>query len=99
MSWSKSYGSKGELERNESTVEGSEDQVSTARDAARGLIESGAVGDPDDKDFSISLSGHSNPGHEPTAGMANDTITISVSQKGSSAPAKAPPEPAPGPRG
>lgn len=89
MSWSLSVSNKSadELEEalegasstsREQSQESSE-QVTAAIDAAIAIVESGAVGDKDKK-FTVSLSGHSNAGHEPAAGMANDVINISVSQ-------------------
>jgi hypothetical protein len=68
-------------------------QIGIARQAAERIIVSRAVGGngslqradsvqgANDKDFSITLAGHSNPNHEPKAGWANDTITVTVTQK------------------
>lgn len=56
-----------------------EDQLAIARQAAKLLIGSPALGI--DKDFRINLSGHSNPDHEPKTGWANDCVSVSVSQK------------------
>jgi hypothetical protein len=59
-------------------VEGEpQEQFEAAKDAARVLVESGAVGD---RPVRINLNGHANPGHEPTEGYANDMITVSISQ-------------------
>lgn len=59
--------------------EDGEQQVRAAKAAAKDIIESQAVGGTD-KHFNVSLSGHSNPGHEPAKGMANDFITVSIGQ-------------------
>jgi hypothetical protein len=53
--------------------------------AAKSLVESGALGD-DTREFTVALSGHSNPGHAPVPGYANDSIYVSVAQ--AAAPAK-----------
>jgi hypothetical protein len=88
MSWNKSYPSKAAFDANESSS-GSfgdddkphmADQIELARNVASQVIESGVVGD-DTKDFTINLSGHGNPDHAPASGWANDTVTISVTQK------------------
>lgn len=59
--------------------EGVEEQVVTAVDAALWGIRSGAVGDGP---FTVSIAGHANPGHKPTAGYANDFLTCTVTQVG-----------------
>lgn len=56
----------------EGTVE-REDQVKAAKEAAKALIASGAVGIGEG--FGVSLSGHSNPSHK-----GNDLVSLSVSQ-------------------
>lgn len=87
MSWSESFtdltvDDLADLEpRNAGTSEpASYEQFTAARDAIAMLIQTGAVGDPDTKRFSGSLTGHANPGHEPAAGWANDGVYISFSQ-------------------
>jgi len=55
------------------------EQINAARAAAKGLIASGLVGDGD-KAFTVTLSGHSNEGHEPADGWANDCVTVAISQ-------------------
>lgn len=55
------------------------EQVKAAREAAKALVASGAVGDGD-KAFTVTLSGHSNEGHEPADGWANDCVTVNVVQ-------------------
>lgn len=56
------------------------EQWKVARNAAAGVLSSGAVGNAD-KEFSITLSGHANPRHEPAEGWANDCISITITQK------------------
>lgn len=53
------------------------DSLTHGTAAARGLIESGALGDGP---WIVSVSGHSNPGHKPTPGWSNDSVTINVYQ-------------------
>lgn len=55
------------------------EQVNAARAAAKGLVASGAVGDSE-KAFTVTLSGHSNEGHEPADGWANDCVTVTIAQ-------------------
>lgn len=87
MSWSASYPSKADFEANKPQFPGGseepqvQDQVAIARSVAKLVVESGAVGNPETKDFSISISGHANPEHEKTPGWANDCISVSVYQK------------------
>jgi hypothetical protein len=81
MSWFKNYASKEDFNADVVSVgtpEPPTDQVSIARKVAREVMDSGAVGGPD---FTVSLSGHANPNHGKTEGWANDTITVTVSQK------------------
>lgn len=85
MSWNRSYVSKADFDADvaapgSSTVVDAE-QLAAARNAAVAIMASGAVGG-EGKDFVVSLSGHGNPGHEPTRGWANDCVTVNVSQKG-----------------
>jgi hypothetical protein len=56
------------------------DQFDAALAAMSTIIASGTVGDQS-KQFYVSMSGHSNPNHEPREGWANDMITISIRQK------------------
>jgi hypothetical protein len=97
MSWSKgfpnkeSFGNKEQREEARASVisqSGADagQQFDAACTAADIVINSGSIGDSA-KDFSISLSGHSNPNHEPTPGWANDCVTINIYQ---TAPAAAP---------
>lgn len=55
-------------------------QVAAAKVAAVSLIKSGAVVVGSDQDVSIYISGHANPGHLPTAGYANDSLQVSITQ-------------------
>lgn len=57
-----------------------DDALGIAQDIALDLIESGALGEGDDKIWSVSLSGHANPGNEPVSGWSNDSISINVWQ-------------------
>lgn len=52
-----------------------DEAVQAAKDAAVDLIRSGVLGYGNVR---VSLSGHANPGHKPTEGWSNDTITISA---------------------
>jgi len=55
------------------------DQFEAACNAAYAILASAAVGGQGKK-FVVTMSGHSNPGHEPRPGWANDVITVSVTQ-------------------
>jgi hypothetical protein len=68
-----------------------EEQVNLATQAAQKLVRSGAFGNPEERDFIVSLSGHANPGHAPAPGYANDCVTINVTQKVVEVPQEAPP--------
>jgi hypothetical protein len=62
------------------------EQIVAARKAAELVIESGAVGRDVNvpgghKDFSVTIGGHANPGHEKTPGWANDAISIHITQQ------------------
>ena len=52
-------------------------QAEQATYAAVALIESGCLGDGT---FTVNLSGHANPGHQPRDGWANDAVSISIAQ-------------------
>lgn len=89
MSWSIRYESKADLNndargvgsaKDEDLNEAAKEQVEMAIESAVSIIASGAVGN-DEKDFTVSISGHANENHEPASGWANDTITVSVTQK------------------
>ena len=54
-------------------------QLAVAKAVAEALIGSGALGDgADGRLFLVSMAGHANPGHQPTPGWGNDTLTVSV---------------------
>lgn len=55
------------------------DQFDAALVAAVAIIQSGSVGSPSHT-FSVAMSGHSNPGHGPREGFANDVVTVTVAQ-------------------
>lgn len=55
-----------------------QEQLELGRDVARRIIDSGAVGEGEK--FNITLSGHANPGHQPREGWATDMVSVSVSQ-------------------
>lgn len=57
-----------------------QEALAAACGTAVALVDSGAVGDPEHFDFTVTLSGHANDGHEPREGWANDCATISVYQ-------------------
>jgi hypothetical protein len=72
------------------------DQIEAAKSAAATLYLSGAVGPVDDPDvhYHVGLTGHANPGHVPTAGYDNDTLSVHVFQ---AAPVTTPEAPDPAP--
>lgn len=84
MSWSVSYPSRDAFLENAPTsvncIDDAEDIIETAREAAKLLINSGALGDLS-KDFTVYLGGHANPKHEPRVHYSNDCVTITISQK------------------
>lgn len=51
------------------------EQITAAASAVKTIVASGAVGNGS---VTVSISGHANPDHKPTAGWANDTISVSV---------------------
>lgn len=55
-------------------------QVLEACEVVSSLIYSGALGEPASSAFSVSISGHANPGHAPTSGWSNDVININVTR-------------------
>lgn len=60
--------------------EHTKEQVTVAKRVVRSLVKSGAFGDPLGA-YDVTISGHANPGHTPTAGWANDSISINLSQR------------------
>lgn len=88
MSWNASYASYKDLDKDQrlgqagvDETQESQEQHAHAVRLAQDLIGSGCVGDPNERDFSIYLSGHANPKHEPADKYSNDTVTITVGQK------------------
>lgn len=66
-----------------------EEQLAAAKEAAKALIASGAVGPDDGRVFLVSLHGHGNMDHQPVPGWANDDITVNVrSEPADSKPAQ-----------
>jgi hypothetical protein len=55
-------------------------QFERAQEAAEELIISGVVGDMDGQKFTVTMSGHANPNHEPVSGMARDFVSLTISQ-------------------
>lgn len=53
--------------------------IDAAGVAARSIVGSLTVADKY-KNVNVVLAGHTNPGHQPVPGMANDQITVSVYQ-------------------
>jgi hypothetical protein len=85
MSWHASYKNKSDFvndvrSHESGDLKAAQDQVSAARAAAKVVLDSGAVGDSARRDFSVSISGHSNPNHLPAAKYANDMIQVAVYQ-------------------
>jgi len=56
--------------------------MQVAQDAARALLESGAFGTGS---FDVLLSGHANPGNKPASHWVNDSVQITIRQKGEAA--------------
>lgn len=56
-------------------------QAQSASRAVQEIVKSGALGDPENE-YTVSISGHANVDHEPTAGWANDHLTIVITQAG-----------------
>lgn len=56
-------------------------QISQASLAVQDIIKSGALGEPLGE-YNVSMTGHANTDHEPVSGVANDFMTISISQIG-----------------
>jgi hypothetical protein len=89
MSWSAKYTVNPNAEQSEIVTEvhrsnlDSEEhqhQHDAALMAAVQALTTGAVGRPE-KTYDVSISGHSNPDHEPAEGWANDFISIQVTQQ------------------
>jgi hypothetical protein len=97
MSWSIGYANRRDFQEDRreyssgvSDAEHVDDQVRVARAVVTQIIESGAVGRDTNvpgghKDFTVTLSGHGNAGHEPAQGWANDCLSIHITQKSDAA--------------
>ena len=57
----------------------SEKALATTQDTAKAMLESGSFGTGE---FTVSLSGHANPGNKPDPGYSNDFVSISINQQG-----------------
>ena len=68
--------------------EDAEDQIDAALEATKELINSHAFGG-DGKVFSVEISGHANPNHEPSGNTVNDFVQIVVRQMQNTEPAVA----------
>jgi hypothetical protein len=55
-----------------------EAQLAAAKEAAKLLIASGAVGPDDGRVFIVDLHGHGNIDHQPAPGWANDAVSVHV---------------------
>lgn len=60
-----------------------EEQVKAAKEAAKALLASGAVGAGEA--FIVSLNGHANPEHKPAQGSGSDTVSAGISQTNAAA--------------
>lgn len=85
MSWSECFTAVaadqiGALQPANEHTRSSADQFEVALATGAAIAESGVVGDPGKHRFNVVVSGHSNPGHEPSASYANDCVSVSVSQ-------------------
>lgn len=56
------------------------ESIATAAGAVLAVLQSGALGDPDEYGFNVNVNGHANPEHKPAEGWSNDHLTISISQ-------------------
>lgn len=56
------------------------DQAEAIAEIATNIIESGIVGN-NTKRYTVSISGHGNPNHEPKSGWSNDNISIQITQE------------------
>lgn len=66
---------------NENCLEEREAAIDAALDAVEDVLVSGALGDMEEHEWQIGLSGHCNPMNSPVEGYANDCINISIVQK------------------
>ncbi len=67
-------------------VEHHADQLVIAKEVVREIVDSGVLGNPTTKKFSVSINGHGNPNHEPDPAWANDFVSINVYQKAKEQP-------------
>jgi len=87
MSWSAQYNLQedGELvlafESGLGTKE-ADMQHDAALMAFANVLDFGALGDFYKYTYTLTLSGHANPGHEPTDGWANDQLSMVIAQTG-----------------
>ena len=82
MSWSVEYTTqhKGEIQFfGDDSKEANFSQLKAVK-AVADLVNSGALGDPETKKFSVRINGHTNPDTEPKSGWSNDYVTINVYQ-------------------
>ena len=82
MSWSVEYTTKHNAEIQ--FVGDDNEEVNAAMlvavEAVKDIVDSGVLGDPETKRFSVKVNGHTNPGKEPRSGWSNDYVTINVYQ-------------------
>lgn len=83
MSWSVAYDTNDTEARDRQLREAGENRIpeevaqfEQAVELVGALIAAGVVGDADT--HRVHLTGHANPGHEPTPGEPNGTVTITV---------------------
>lgn len=87
MSWSRVYPSMEAFYSDAPTYSSGEqdspefiEQLEAAEQAVEALLGSDAIGDRF-KDYSIAMSGHWNPEHQPRIAHGNDYISVTVTQK------------------
>lgn len=52
------------------------EHIAEAREAVKRIVASGVMGKG--RKFSVGITGHANPGHEPLAGWSNDFMQITI---------------------
>lgn len=57
-----------------------EDQAQLAARVVNDILGAGVIGNTTKK-YTVSISGHANPDHEPKSGWSNDMISIQISQE------------------
>jgi hypothetical protein len=89
MSWNTTYPSRATFEADEPDFSSPArhdmskeqlEQLTAGRAAATSLVASGSLGG-EDKDLHIVLSGHANPGHEPSENFGRDALNVSITRK------------------